>query len=230
LCRYRRIFGEQCRRADDVTAVTLGVPPKEAAMITSIPRPRPRLLVLVGALVAALVAVLVGLVGPAWAGTPPTCGITWGSLEKSAAGPRPASDHVAGLRAGRHACYDRLVVDLGGDARGFRSYDVAYGPVSTEGRGAAVPLRGAADLRIVVRAPAYDAAGHATFTPARPSEAVAVTGFRTFRQVAYAGSFEGQTTIGLGVRARLPFRVFVLAGSPGDPHGARLVVDVAHRW
>ena len=40
-----------------------------------------------------------------------------------------------------------------------------------------------------------------------------------------AGSFEGQTTIGLGVRARLPFRVFVLAG-PGS--GSRLVVDVAH--
>jgi hypothetical protein len=32
---------------------------------------------------------------------------------------------------------------------------------------------------------------------------------------------------GLGVRARLPFRAFVLAG-PAD--GSRLVVDVAHRW
>jgi len=29
------------------------------------------------------------------------------------------------------------------------------------------------------------------------------------------------------VRARLPFRVFVLAG-PGN--GSRLVIDVAHRW
>jgi hypothetical protein len=38
---------------------------------------------------------------------------------------------------------------------------------------------------------------------------------------------EGQTEIGLGVRARLPFRVFPLAG-PGD--GSRLVIDVAHRW
>ena len=31
-----------------------------------------------------------------------------------------------------------------------------------------------------------------------------VAGYRTFRQVAWAGSFEGQTTVGLGVRARLP--------------------------
>ncbi len=54
-----------------------------------------------------------------------------------------------------------------------------------------------------------------------------VSGYTTFRQVAFAGSFEGQTTVGLGVRARLPFRAFVIAG-PGD--GSRLVIDVAHRW
>ena len=33
--------------------------------------------------------------------------------------------------------------------------------------------------------------------------------------------------LGLGVRARLPMRAFVLDG-PGD--GTRLVIDVAHRW
>ena len=42
---------------------------------------------------------------------------------------------------------------------------------------------------------------------------VNVTGFRTFRQVAWGGSFEGSTTLGLGVRARLPFRVTVLDGA-----------------
>ena len=52
-------------------------------------------------------------------------------------------------------------------------------------------------------------------------------GYRTFRHVAWAGSFEGQSTLGLGVRARLPFRVFLLDG-PGT--GSRMVVDVAHRW
>ena len=57
--------------------------------------------------------------------------------------------------------------------------------------------------------------------------AVNVAGYTTFRQVAWAGSFEGQTSIGLGVRARLPFRVFTLAGPGG---GSRIVVDVAHRW
>ena len=52
-----------------------------------------------------------------------------------------------------------------------------------------------------------------------------VSGYQTFRQVAWAGSFEGYTTLGLGVRARLPFKVFTLDG-PGS--GSRLVVDVAH--
>jgi hypothetical protein len=57
---------------------------------------------------------------------------------------------------------------------------------------------------------------------------VDVRGFRTFRQLAFGGSFEGNTTLGLGVRARLPFRVFVLPGKTFEPD--RLVVDVAHRW
>ncbi len=42
-----------------------------------------------------------------------------------------------------------------------------------------------------------------------------------------ASSLEGQTTIGVGVRARLPFRTFVLDG-PGS--NSRVVIDVAHRW
>jgi hypothetical protein len=46
--------------------------------------------------------------------------------------------------------------------------------------------------------------------------------------VAWLGSFEGRSDLGLGVRARLPFRAFVLEGS--SAHVDRLVIDVAHRW
>ncbi len=53
-----------------------------------------------------------------------------------------------------------------------------------------------------------------------------VAGYPTFRQVAWAGSFEGQTTLGLGVRARLPFRVFTIQ----DATTSRLVIDVANHW
>ena len=72
-----------------------------------------------------------------------------------------------------------------------------------------------------------DSAGQPTYRPVNVKELTNVTGYRTFRQIAWAGSFEGRTTVGLGVRARLPFRVFTLAG-PGD--GSRLVIDVAHTW
>jgi len=61
-------------------------------------------------------------------------------------------------------------------------------------------------------------------------EMVDVAGFDTFRQVASAGSFEGWTTLALGVRARLPFRVFLVRGAPYSDQALRLVVDVAHHW
>ena len=149
------------------------------------------------------------------------CGITWGSLPRTAAA--GTTSYLTDLRAGRHACFDRLVVDVAGEARG---YDVHYGAVAREGSGTPVPLRGT-DLHVVVQSRAYDDNGAATYDPPRDSEAVDVAGFRTFRQVAWAGSFEGQSTIGLGVRARLPFRVTVLDG-PGT--GSRVVIDVAHAW
>jgi hypothetical protein len=132
---------------------------------------------------------------------------------------------LTNVRGGRHDCYDRLVMDINGPRNGFR---VEYVPqVTQDGSGAVVPLRGGAFLQIVLRNPAYNSAGNLTYNPANRKELVNVTGWQTFRQVADAGTFEGQTTIGLGVRARLPFRVFSLAGPGG---GSRVVVDVAHRW
>ena len=157
-----------------------------------------------------------------------SCGITWGSLAKGAAGFDPAFDHLTDVRAGRHTCYDRLVIDLA-DATGFNAYDVRYvGQVTQEGSGAVVPLRGDAKLQIVVHANPYDRNGRITYAPANRRELVNVSGYRTFRQVAWAGAFEGQTTIGLGVRARLPFRAFALPGPAGS--GTVRVVDVAHAW
>jgi hypothetical protein len=157
------------------------------------------------------------------------CGITWGSLAKGAAGFDPAFDHLTDVRAGRHACYDRLVVDLA-DAAGFNAYDVRYvRQVTQDGSGAVVPLRGDAKLQIVVHTNPYDRNGRITYAPANRRELVNVSGYRTFRQVAWAGAFEGRTTIGLGVRARLPFRAFTVPGPAGSGI-VRVVVDVAHLW
>jgi hypothetical protein len=159
----------------------------------------------------------------------PYCGLTWGSLAKTS--DAADAEMLNNVRAGRHACFDRLVFDLGGQDISFRSYDVRYvSHVHEDGSGRAVPVRGAADLQIILRAPAYDQEYRSTFTPANRWEVVNVSGYSTFRQVAWAGSFEGQTTLALGVRARLPFRVFSLNGTPNSGHTPRLVIDVAHRW
>ncbi|KGH44021.1 hypothetical protein IN07_23635 [Modestobacter caceresii] len=181
------------------------------------------------AVLAVVVALstLLGLAGPAAAA--PYCGITWGSLAKTA--DAPDTESLNDVRVGRHACFDRLVVDVGGQDAWFDSYDVRYVPhVTAEGTGDVVPLRGGAALQVTVRAPAHDAHGNATFSPVDRREVVDVSSFSTFRQVAWAGSFEGQSTLGLGVRARLPFRVLTLAGTPNSDHTPRLVIDVAHRW
>ncbi|MEU4192242.1 hypothetical protein AB0E69_10105 [Kribbella sp. NPDC026611] len=161
--------------------------------------------------------------------TTAACPRGWGSLPEvnnHVRSQTTAPTAVTNVRTGRHACFDRLVVDLSGGPTG---YDVRYvSSVRQDASGRLVPLRGGARLQIVVRAPAYNInTGKATYTPRNQRELSNVAGYSAFRQVAFAGSFEGQTTVGLGVRARLPFRVFTLAG-PGT--NSRLVVDVAHHW
>jgi hypothetical protein len=175
-----------------------------------------RLLTRLAVLGAVLVVVLP--LGAANADAAPYCGTTWGSLAKSATGHSGVS--VTNVRAGQHSCYDRLVVDGAYWAR------VKYvNQIVEDGSGRPVPLRGGAFLQIVTTR--SDDTHHTTYQPANPREIVNVTGYRTFRQAAFAGNVEGQTTLGLGVRARLPFRLFVLE-APGVP--PRVVIDVAHLW
>ncbi|MEV8436673.1 hypothetical protein AB0425_04815 [Actinosynnema sp. NPDC051121] len=144
--------------------------------------------------------------------------VDWGSGAKYAS--QTTTGLLTNVRAGRQECFDRLVFDFTGVNDG---YTVQYvSEVTHEGSGEPVPLRGGAKLQITVNSPAYDQNGNPTYTYANAAELVDVTGYQTFRQVAWAGSFEGQTTVGLGVRALLPFRVFTL--------GNRVVVDVAHVW
>lgn len=175
-------------------------------------------------LMALLTAVGLGIAVPgAASATTSYCGLQWGSLTKT--GPPTSTASVTNVRTGQHYCFDRMVVDLNGPATGYTVRYVAQ--VVQDGSGFTVPVRGGARLQITVNAPSYDGNGNATYNPAHRTELSNVAGYQTFRQVASAGSFEGYTNIGLGVRARLPFRVFTLDG-PGS--GSRLVVDVAHFW
>lgn len=198
-------------------------------MTAPVPRPRSRSrLLAVGALVAVLTAALVGLVGPASAAAP-RCGVTWGSLPRTGPSAHPGGA-LTDVRAGQHDCYDRLVIDIAGTTA-FDTWRVQYvSHVYSDAKGDLVPLRGGAYLQISVQSPDHTPGGTLTYRPADRGELVDVSGYRTFRQVAWAGGSEGYSSIGLGVRARLPFRVFALRGIPGDPDGTRVVLDVAHSW
>ena len=99
--------------------------------------------------------------------------------------------------------------------------------ITIEETGEQIPA-GGAKLNVQLQEPAYDAqTGAPTYSHSAGEHVDNVNGYRTLRDVVYGGSFEGYTTFGLGVRARLPFRVFTLAG-PGTH--SRLVIDVAHQW
>jgi hypothetical protein len=161
------------------------------------------------------------------------CGIRWGSLPRSNLVSTYTTATIQDLRAGRHDCFDRLVVDLGPQKSGLpgrqgNGYQVRYVTDPRYGEsGDRLTMQGGAILDIVVNAAAHDDEYRPTYRPRDRFHAIDLTGFRTFRQVAFFGTFESQTEIALGVRARLPFRAFVLSG-PGA--GSRLIIDVAHRW
>ena len=152
-----------------------------------------------------------------------SCSVVWGSGAK--VDPDMSGAHLVDVRAGRHACFDRLVLDVDGSPSGFAVRYVSQ--VTGLASGAPIEFRGGAFLELIVRVPAHDLDGRSTYPRSGRRELVAVAGFSTFRQVSWAESQEGLTAVGLGVRARLPFRVFVLDG-PGAR--SRVVADVAHRW
>ncbi|MFG3155894.1 hypothetical protein ACGF7W_28070 [Streptomyces sp. NPDC048219] len=152
------------------------------------------------------------------------CPTGWGSLAKSRA--TATTVPVRDVRTGRHACFDRMTVDVPGAGTARLGYQVRYvDRLLQDGSGRPIAVGGGAVLEIRVAAPGYRPETGAPTYPGRagrPLPGVDLTGYRSFRDTRFAGSFEGETQIGLGVRARLPFRVLVLDG--------RVVVDVAHSW
>lgn len=147
------------------------------------------------------------------------CSTNWGTNAKQRGSQTiTVATRVRGVRAGRHGCFDRLVIDMsGGKQPPFSARYVKN--IVAQASGKILKVRGKARILIVVRGPA------GRHYHANAVNLVDVSGFKTFRQVRGAGSFERVTAIGLGVRAKLPFRVFELGSSHA---GWRIVIDVAH--
>lgn len=185
-----------------------------------------RLSVLMVALLAVLGAAVasVGIAAPGVAAAAASCATPWTSGVDTAAALNPSP--LVAARTGSHPCYDRVVFQIAGSVGA--GWDVRYvDVVRTDGSGAALAVPGAARLEVRLHHPAYDEQGTSTFAASVGGPVADVAGYPTLRSVVYGGSFEGYTGLGVGTRARLPFRVFSLAGPGGD---TRIVLDVAHRW
>ncbi|WP_328403628.1 hypothetical protein OHS70_33230 [Streptomyces sp. NBC_00390] len=174
---------------------------------------------------------LVGTAGTAGATTGHTnkgasaeaCSTAWGSGVKSATD--TDSKPLRNITTSSNTCYDRMVFDVKG-VSGKIGYHVGYVPAfHQDGSGEQIPVKGGAILEIFVSAPSYDpATSKPTYSgkAAQPLPGVKITGYKTFKDTKFGASFEGQTQVGLGVRAKLPFRVL--------QSGDKLMVDVAHTW
>lgn len=152
-----------------------------------------------------------------------TCNTAWGSRPKSAGPDSGAWHYVTNVRTGRHACFDRMVVDV--SAATATGFVVSYvDTISTDPEGIPISFpKSGAKLQITVYAQNHK--GNTLTYPAQTGKSlpgVNLAGYSTFREAKFAGSFEDTTTIGLGVRARLPFTAF--------KNGTNVVIDVAHKW
>jgi hypothetical protein len=171
-----------------------------------------------------------GSTSPLSAGSQGGCATQGEGIGEKAGGSGLTTAPLYLVRVGQHPCYDRVVFDINGPAP--VSYVGKYVPqVLSDPAGKRVPVAGSAVLQIVVRAPIWgtDTQGHQPWRkpPAAGDDLVTpaqVAGWSALREVKFAGSSEGQSTFAVGVRTRLPFRVFVTADS-GYQH---VVLDVGY--
>lgn len=125
-------------------------------------------------------------------------------------------------------CYDSVTFRI--NPSGVEpGYLVEYVPaVIMDGSGLEAPVASAAKLQVTLDSPTYfDSDGRLTpsLVMADRNHVVDASRFSKIEQVAFAGSFEGQTTFGIGVAAELPFAVGVDVDADGS---TVLTVYIAH--
>lgn len=128
----------------------------------------------------------------------------------------------AAMRVGRHDCFERFVFQMAGTGE-RPGWSVGYrDPMTADGSGEPVDLRGDADLAVTVGVwTVSDFEGRPEeWPPFEGPDDIVTTGFVALREARNLYAFEGVTQIGLGLDRQRPFRVTLVEGP------ARLVVDV----
>jgi hypothetical protein len=125
---------------------------------------------------------------------------------------------LTNITSGRHDTFDRIVLAFAGPepecSAGYVNQIVA------DGSGGPISLAGNAFLRVTLRgATAHDDAGKTTYDGPATMNTPQLQNITAF---ALAGDFEGEITVGVGVKANAPYQVFTLSGP------TRVVIDVGH--
>jgi hypothetical protein len=129
------------------------------------------------------------------------------------------------VRVGVHDCFERVAFELKpqvGDPDGSVSWKAAYekGPITEDGSGRAVPIKGAAFLVVTLSATGADLSQEGAPATYTGPSSLAAAGSTRIQQVRRAGDFEGVLTWVIGLDRQRPFRV-ATQESP-----ARVIVDV----
>jgi hypothetical protein len=128
----------------------------------------------------------------------------------------PSTSFLTNIRGGRHATFDRVVLDFSGPVPATPTSQWVRTLVA-DASGQRVPLPGNKFLRVVGHSAAASLGGRSTY-PGRTR--FTTPQLRNVRAVALVGDFEGVLSVGLGVRHTSWVHVFTLTGP------SRLVIDV----
>lgn len=163
-------------------------------------------------------AVTLGLVAAGAAVAPPSqARAVWDTTQVSLTRTVSPAPHPVNLRVGKHATYDRVVIDLRGKIPGYRIGYVSKLVYDASGR--PVPLVGKRFLAVTLEpATAHTAKGTSTYS----GPLLATYGWATLRGVALTGDYERVVSFGIAVSKHATFRVFTLH-SPN-----RIVIDLHH--
>ncbi|MDS0139871.1 MULTISPECIES: hypothetical protein [unclassified Amycolatopsis] len=148
--------------------------------------------------------------------------IAGGGILAAAAGPAqaaPVTPTMTNIRTGLNTGFDRVVLDLTSGPAPTVSYQLVD-ELTADASGEIVWLTGEFFIDVAVHpAAAHDENGNPTYPG--PTK-FRTRNLRNVMAVAVTGDFEGQVSIGLGVRSRTAVNVFTLTA----PN--RVVIDVAH--
>jgi hypothetical protein len=148
-----------------------------------------------------------------------------GATDAVSGGAHAPARLLTDVRVGAHGCYDRVTFELKphqGEADGPVGWKASYeaGPITEDGSGHVVKMKGAAFLVVTMSASGADLsqeAAPATYTGPASIEAADTT---RIQQVRRTGDFEGVVTWVIGLDRQRPFHVTTQDGP------ARVIVDV----